>query len=173
MTALSLALALAVLPEFSLRDPTGGMIRIKTSEAEATVVIFVSAVCPMSGDYVSRINGLSERYESRRVRLVLVNSNQDETDASIQRQRVVSGLRPVVHRDPGARVATALAAYVTPTAVVLDRDGATLYWGAIDDSRTPDRVKREYLATAVDEMLAAKPVTVSRTKVMGCSIAVR
>ena len=45
------------------------------------------------------------------------------------------------------------------------------YIGAIDDNvRNGDAVKNQFLANAIDQLLAGKEVSVTETKAIGCSI---
>jgi hypothetical protein len=58
--------------------------------------------------------------------------------------------------------------------VVIDAKGQVAYYGAIDDRPTanPEDVKgaRNYVAQALDEMKAGKPVSVASTRPYGCYV---
>ena len=75
--------------------------------------------------------------------------------------------------DPGA-VGRAYGAKTTPHMYVIDPAGKLAYAGAIDDKRSTDveDVKRSknYVAAALDEMKAGKPVSVAATTPYGCSV---
>jgi hypothetical protein len=134
----------------------------------ATVVVFVSALCPMSMDYGDRLKKLNEDFSSQDVRMILVNSNQNEPDTQVEEQ--ISSLRIPVYRDPHGQLAELLAAYSTPTAVVLDQSGTVRYSGAIDDARNSARVTKQYLRMAIEAILEGKDVAPARTRAFGCSI---
>jgi hypothetical protein len=57
---------------------------------------------------------------------------------------------------------------------IIDPGGKLVYAGAIDDKRStnPEDVKtaKNYVAAALDEMKAGKPVSVSSTTPYGCSV---
>jgi hypothetical protein len=57
---------------------------------------------------------------------------------------------------------------------LLNRENGKLvvrYIGAIDDNpNNPEKSKEQYLANAVEALLAGKPIAVSETKAVGCSI---
>jgi hypothetical protein len=56
---------------------------------------------------------------------------------------------------------------------VVAADGTLVYDGAIDNRPQPagdPRTAKNYVRTAVDELLAGKPVAVSQTKPYGCSV---
>jgi hypothetical protein len=158
------------IDSFTVHENGGKPARIRVTDYPVTVVIFISAVCPMSIDYSTRITTLGKDYSSDRTRLIVVNSNYNETDKQISEQRKRSGLSVPIVRDPLGGLATLLQVYSTPTAVVLDQSGVVRYWGAIDDARNPERVTRSHLRLAVQAILAGKTVERSRTRVMGCTI---
>ena len=61
----------------------------------------------------------------------------------------------------------------TPHCFVIAADGTLVYDGAIDDRPQPfgdPRTAKNYVRAAVDELLAGKPVTVSKTKPYGCGV---
>jgi hypothetical protein len=65
-------------------------------------------------------------------------------------------------------------AKTTPHMYIIDGTGKVVYNGAIDDKRStnPEDVKtsKNYVAMALDEMKAGKPVTVASTAPYGCTI---
>jgi len=61
----------------------------------------------------------------------------------------------------------------TPHMFVIAKDGTLVYDGAIDNRPQPfgdPRTAKNYVSTAVDELIAGKPVTVSQSKPYGCSV---
>ena len=74
--------------------------------------------------------------------------------------------------DSSGTVGHAYDARTTPHLFVIDREGVIVYQGAIDDdprgSRGEDAVN--YVAQALDELLAGKPISVPETKPYGCSV---
>lgn len=162
--------AIHAADSFSLRTLGGQQERIVLANSKATAVFFLSSVCPMSGDYSQRIASVHKEYSGKGVRLLLVNANDNETDAEVRNHASKSGLPSQLYRDKGAKVADLLKATVTPTVVLLDQKGDVRYFGAIDDSRTPDRVKRTFLRDAIEAVLQGKTVAVPHTRVLGCTI---
>jgi hypothetical protein len=153
-----------------VRDIGQGPLRVEPGDSRATAVIFVSTVCPMAADYGQRLVKLRDDYSRQGVRMLLIDSNDNESDAEVEEWRTALGLPFLVYRDPHTQVAEALQVYSTPTAVVLDQTGAIRYWGSIDDARNPSRVDKPYLRLALDALLAGKAVERPRTRVLGCSI---
>jgi len=62
----------------------------------------------------------------------------------------------------------------TPEMYVINKEGILAYHGAVDDRKSPDPADVEgaknYVAAALDDVLAGKPVAVPSTEAYGCSI---
>ena len=135
-----------------------------------TVVIFISARCPVSNAYGDRLQAIYSDYGSRGVHFLFVNSNVNESDAEVLENTKRHGFSFPVARDRNSELSLTLAAEFTPEAYVLDKNGAVRYHGAIDDAQNPARVKVQTLRMAVDAVLAGKPVVTPVTKAFGCTI---
>jgi hypothetical protein len=155
---------------FEVRETGGKTLQLQTGDNRLTIVVFVSGLCPISTDYAPRLTKLNQGYRGRGVRMLLVNSNQNESDSQVEAQRNLSKLAMPVYRDPLGQLADRLGATATPSAVMLDHTGQIRYSGAIDDSRNAARVTKPYLQLAIEEVLGGKPVTLARTPARGCSI---
>ena len=75
--------------------------------------------------------------------------------------------------EPG-RMGLAYGAKTTPHMYIIDPSGKVVYNGAIDDKRSanPEDVKgaKNFVAAALDELKAGKPVTTASTAPYGCTI---
>jgi DNA-binding LacI/PurR family transcriptional regulator len=169
VSVLVLAGASSNIAVLNLRQSNGSVYKVQTSGAPATVVVFVSSVCPVSMAYSERLSALAGAYSRQGVRMLLVNSNRNEEDAAVEKQRVEARISMPVYRDDGA-LADLVGAAATPTAVLFDKTGAIRYFGMIDNSRNPARVTKHLLQSAIDAVLAGREVEISRTKVIGCAI---
>jgi hypothetical protein len=76
--------------------------------------------------------------------------------------------------DLEGKAGRAYGAKNTPNMVVINPDGKIVYEGAIDSKATPNPAdipnSTNYVKVALDESLAGKPVTTSRTKPYGCAV---
>jgi peroxiredoxin len=76
--------------------------------------------------------------------------------------------------DSKSNISRLYGAQVTPHMFVIDAKGAVAYAGAIDDkpSSNPADIPgaRNYVAQALDEIKAGKPVSVASTKAYGCYV---
>jgi hypothetical protein len=170
LTAAAGCAAQSTISTLALKKTDGTLAQFRPSDSPATAVVFISALCPMSVEYSDRLSKLAIEFETKGVRFLLVNSNVNESDADVDKQRSAAGIPIPVYRDPGAQVAGMLGASATPTAVVLDRTAATRYFGMIDNSRNPARITKQPLRAALQSVLAGAPVEMPRTRVLGCTI---
>jgi hypothetical protein len=163
VVALLLAQSLSALDLWNL---DGGFERIDTGAAAATVVIFVSTVCPVSNDYADRYVAMFESFWTQ-ARFVFVYSNRTESVDDIRRH-VAEGRYPFpVYQDRANALADSLGAKLTPTAFVIDRAGRVRYQGRIDDSANPARVTDRSLHNALRAVLAGRKVATPVTKPFG------
>jgi len=68
------------------------------------------------------------------------------------------------------KIADVFDASFTPEIYVLSSKYELLYHGRIDDSRKKNKVEKQDLRNALDEILVGKKVSVNETKAFGCSI---
>jgi len=153
----------------TLLEP-GGRKHIVSLTNQVTVVVFVSALCPISNEHVDRMIGLYGEFSPRGVGFVFVNSNVNETDAEVREHAVAAGFPFPVYRDVHNRLADRLKASVTPEAFLLDRSGSVRYQGAMDDARNPARVKISHLKEGIEALLSGRPVARPTAKATGCTI---
>jgi peroxiredoxin len=76
--------------------------------------------------------------------------------------------------DEDGTVGRTWGARATPHMFVVDPAGKVIYAGAIDDKATwrqeDVRTAKNYVAAALDEAMAGKPVTTANTAAYGCSV---
>lgn len=140
------------------------------SRAKATVFVFTSTECPIAGKYTPRLVELAKDYAGKGVSFFLVNSNGgDSRDKFAKWVKERKFPFPAV-KDEGTVLADKLGATTTPQAFVVDPAGSIAYIGRIDDNAEREKVTRQDLREALDDVLAGKPVRRSRTRAVGCGI---
>ncbi|MDP7071574.1 MAG: thioredoxin family protein, partial [Candidatus Marinimicrobia bacterium] len=73
--------------------------------------------------------------------------------------------------DEKSQLAKAFGATRTPHIYLFDSEGTLVYRGAIDDnSKNAKKVKKTYLADAMNAILAGEPIAPASTKAFGCTI---
>ncbi len=136
---------------------------------KATAVLFLSAKCPCSNSYNTRIAALARAYASQKVRVVGVYANHDETDTEIAQHARAHGFTFPVLRDDRGLCADHFKASVTPEAFVLDAQHVLRYQGRLDDSREAAEAKTHELTDALEAVAANKPAPASLAA-FGCGI---
>jgi peroxiredoxin len=140
-------------------------------QQDATVLVFWSAGCPCVRRYQQRVDALPGQYGEKRVRVLGVSSNAGESlheALAAARQR---GVRIPIVRDEGGRLAEAVGARSTPTAVILDRRGTVRFLGWLDNERLPgDPARKPWLEQALQGVLDGRSDFAERTPVYGCPI---
>ena len=159
--------------DFTLPNAQTGQARSLTSltqGSKATVIMFISVYCPYSNAYNGRMTALAQKYSSKRVSFVGIDSDQNESTAEIAGFAKDKGFPFPVLVDKGDKVADAYAARVTPETYVINSRGVLVYHGRIDNDMDPANVHTHDLANALEETLAGKAVAKAQTKAFGCTI---
>jgi peroxiredoxin len=156
---------------FTLSDVDGKEHSLESLRGKnGTVIIFLSAQCPVVRAYNERIEKLAEDYRARGVNVVGINSNVTETIADIKRHIGDNKFSFVVLRDSGNKVADMLDAQHTPETFFLDASNKLVYHGRIDNNRNAEMVQSNELRDAIDATLSGKPVAKTEAAAFGCSI---
>jgi peroxiredoxin len=141
--------------------------------AKGYIVIFDCNTCPYSKVYNQRIIALNEKYASKGVPVIAINSNSGAGDTYDDMVRVAKkkNLKYPYVFDETQKVAKAYGATNTPHVFVLNASLKVAYIGAIDDNpRNPEAATKHYVQDAVEAMLAGKSAPIAKTKAIGCGI---
>lgn len=161
----------------TFRLPTAGgkVVELTAEPAEkATVVCFLGAECPLARLYGPKLNEMQAAYDSRGVRFIGVNSNQQDSLADVKEYVQRYEISFPMAKDYNNEVADQFEAVRTPEVFVLDQQLTVRYRGRIDNQYLPGISRAETtthdLKNALDQLLAGKPIEVTRTKPNGCFI---
>jgi peroxiredoxin len=135
-----------------------------------TVLIFISAQCPVVRAYNERIEKLAQDYRARGVNVVGINSNVTESTEDIKRHISDNKFSFVVLRDANNKIADMLGAERTPEVYFLDAANKLVYHGRIDNNKNVEMVQANDLRDAIDATLAGKPVVKTEAAAFGCTI---
>ena len=163
------------IADFSLHDVHGTIRSLKDySDANMVVVAFLGTECPLANAYLPRLAELSAEWKSQGVTFLAINSNQQDSITEVASHAQRMGIPFPVLKDPANEIADLFGAVRTPEVFVLDADRIVRYWGRIDDQYgvgyQRKKVGRPDLSTAIEELLAGKPVTEPTTDATGCLI---
>ena len=157
--------------DFKLPDVDGHEHSLASLKGKnGTVIIFLSAQCPVVRAYGERIEKLAEDYSARGVNVIGINSNVTESTDDIKRHISDNHFSFVVLRDKGSKVADMLGAERTPEVFFLDASNKLVYRGRIDNHINVAMVQSNDLRNAIDATLAGKPVVKTEAAAFGCSI---
>ncbi len=156
--------------DFGIKDVQGNPVEFSALRGGVTVVAFIATQCPVSNAYNERMKALYGDYTPKGVKFVFINANRTETAEEVARHAREHAFPFAVYKDENNVVADRFGANVTPEAFVLDSAGTIRYHGSIDDSQEVRRVQTERLRSALDAVLAGKPVQAAETKAFGCTI---
>jgi peroxiredoxin len=155
--------------DFPLQRLDGSGVNFKDLKGDVTVVTWTSLQCPISNDYNERMNAVFEEYSKKGVKFVFVNSNATESPDGVAAHAKANFKFPV-YKDADNVVADRFGAQVTPESFVIDKTGAIVYHGYIDDSRNASKISDHGLKNALDAVLAGKAVAKAETKAFGCTL---
>jgi peroxiredoxin len=161
----------STLEDFKLTDLNGKEQSFSGLKGEkGTVVVFLSAQCPVVKGYNERINQIAADYASKGISFIGINSNATESLEWVKSDAEKVGYKFPVLIDKGAVLADKLGATVTPEVYYFDTKNVLLYHGAIDNSRKGDNITDNYLRIAFDSSLTGKKIEKTRINAFGCSI---
>lgn len=167
--------AAATISDFSLPTVEGRTWSSSPSDdGKLLVVAFIGTECPLMQLYGPRLQKLSQTYQSRGVRFVAIDSNHQDSVDEVAAFVSKYGLTFPVLMDSGSRIADVFMAKRTPEVFVLDSTRSVRYRGPIDDQGRVGFVRlnaeENYLADAIEELLAGKEVSKPERPAIGCLI---
>ena len=158
------------LDGFSMKDPAGKEHSYTSLKGEkGTLVIFLSAQCPVVAMYNDRINEVAAEYKGKGINMVGIYSNYTEDLAWVTKHSQENYGFPVLI-DTNNVFADKLGASFTPEVYFFNSADVLDYHGAIDNDRYGRNITRQFLKTALDEKLSGNPIALQNTKAFGCTI---
>ena len=139
-------------------------------DAKALVVVFTSNGCPVAVAYEDRLIDLQKKYEDKGVKVLAVNCNTSETEADMKERVKEKQINYAYLKDANQQSGRDFGATCTPHVFVLDGSRKIVYMGAIDDSMNSDKVKKHYVADAIEAVLAGQTPVTAETQQRGCGI---
>lgn len=173
LTSTASAAAAEPVAEFSGKTFRGQPWALEEQDNKLVVLAFLGTECPLAKLYGPRLQQIQDQFGDD-VAIVGVNSNRQDSITEISAWVARHNIGYPVLKDAGNRIADLLHAERTPEVVVLDADRIERYRGRIDDQylvgRARYEVQRRDLVIAIEELLAGKSVSVSKTEPIGCHI---
>lgn len=168
----------SIAPAFTLTDTDGKTISLSDFAGKIVVVTWFNPGCPFVKKHfengASTFNDLNKKYGEQGVVFVAINSGAPgkegagkEANSSVRKDWKIEF--PIL-LDESGKVGKLYGAKRTPEMFIINKDGTLAYHGAIDDEPGKNIGKTNYVAKALDEILAGKPVTTTQTKPYGCTV---
>ena len=161
-------------PDFTLMDQKGNTVKLSDFKGKVVVLEWTNTDCPFVQRHykAGTMATLAKIYAPRGVVWLAINSsysmNQEKNAVWAEKQQIAY---PVLD-DHAGTVGKAYGAKSTPHMFVLDAAGNIVYQGAIDNDASGERKEGvvNYVAQALDAVLAGKPVAIPETRSYGCSV---
>jgi peroxiredoxin len=164
-------------PEFRLPATDGKTYALPDFIGDDVLVVFFTCNhCPYVTGSDESTRRIADKFSSRGVRFVAINSNSRHTYAEDDFPHMVQRVRenkfPWLYlRDETQDAARAYGALRTPHFYVFDRERRLIYTGrAVDQPRRAENATAHELEKALEEHLAGKPVSVPVTNPIGCNV---
>jgi peroxiredoxin len=169
-------------PDFSLSDSNGARHDLSSLKGKFVVLEWVNFECPFVQKHYGSGNmqKLQKAYTGKGVVWLSVNTSApgkqgNYAPAEINAKLKASGASPSAYlMDTEGSLGKAYGAKTTPHMYVIDPKGTLVYAGAIDDKPSTDQSDiagaRNYVAAALDEAMAGKPVTTAASQPYGCGV---
>lgn len=147
------------------------------------IVVFESfnLDCPYSANHYKSgaMQELQERFTEQGVVWLTVNGTHQDHVSYQAPEKAIEDIESLRMKstdyinDPTSQLSLTLGFRVTPQFVILDREGETVYTGAIDDRPKPfgdPRQAQNYVKEALNALLKNKPIPTPKTRPYGCSV---
>ncbi len=167
-------------PTFTLTDVDGKehSLATYTKQGQIVVLVWFNPDCPFVKKHyengANTFNDLAKKYADKKVVFLAVNSGAPgQQGAGKERNLKAKTDWKIEHPillDEAGTTGKAYGAKNTPACYIIAADGTLAYMGAIDDNPGMKVGQTNYVAKALDELLAGKPVTTATTQPYGCSV---
>lgn len=167
-------------PTFTIRDTDNKEVSLSSILGDGNIVVlqWFNPDCPFVVKHYKEtktFNDLHAKYSGKKVVFLAINSGapgQQGTGLKRNQEAKKEWSIPYpILLDESGETGKAYGAKNTPGMYIVTPDGKIAYKGAIDDDNSAKGPgKTNYVANALDEILAKKPVTTTETKPYGCSV---
>lgn len=168
-------------PGFTLTDLSGKAVNLADYKGRTVVLEWHNFACPFVQKHYrsGNMQALQKKYGGEVVWLAVNSTHKTAYDymepGVVAKQLTEFSAQPARYlMDAEGKVGIAYGAKTTPHMYIIDANGKVAYNGAIDDRKSTDvadvKGAKNYVAAALDEIRAGKPVSVASTTPYGCSV---
>lgn len=169
-----------ITSDFSLRNVDGKSISLSDyKNAKGYIVVFTCNTCPVAQAYQSRIEALNKQFAAKGYPVVAINTNDPVVSPGDNYSKMQSYAREkkfsyAYLQDPDQIYTKKFGAQRTPHVFILQKTASgneVAYIGAIDNNQEgANEGTANYVANAVNLLLAGKKPEITGTKAIGCGI---
>jgi peroxiredoxin len=169
-------------PDFTLTDCSGKKVSLSDYKGKVVVLEWINHGCPFVAKHYGSGNMQKLQADATAKGVVWLSicssapgkqGYATPTDA-LKKCTETQSAATAFLLDESGEVGKTYNAKVTPEMYVIDANGVLVYHGAIDDKKStnPGDIAgaKNYVAAALDEVLAGKPVSTPKTDAYGCSV---
>jgi peroxiredoxin len=185
VTAAGAAIVGQAAPSFAAMDSNGKARSLGEFKGKLVVLEWWNPGCPFVGKHYGSGNmqRLQKEWISKGVVWLTIDSSAPGQQGHLDGERANAymkerGAAPTaVLLDPEGTVGRAYGAKTTPHMFVIDRSGTLVYAGGIDDTPSTEQSDvakaHNYVAAALEQLIAGKPVTTKTSQPYGCGVKYR
>uniref|UniRef100_A0A7V2ZHT6 Thioredoxin family protein n=1 Tax=Ignavibacterium album TaxID=591197 RepID=A0A7V2ZHT6_9BACT len=169
-------------PDFRLKDSNGKEHSLSDFKGKVVVLEWINYDCPFVKKHYDSKNmqSLQEKYTAEGVIWLAICSSAPGKQGNFSPDEI--NKRSKNHNakftayliDEDGKVGKMYGAKTTPHMYIIDKDGKLVYAGGIDDKASTDvndiKTAKNYISTALDEILEGKKVSVQSSTPYGCSV---
>ncbi len=169
-------------PDFTLTDSKGKSHKLSDFKGKLVVLEWINFDCPFVKKHYdgNNMQNLQKKYTEKGAVWLSICSSSEGKQGNFSKEEINKRIKEQKANmtayliDESGSVGEIYSAKTTPHMYIIDKDGKLVYAGAIDDKKStnPDDVKtsKNYVSTALDELLEGKKVSTSVTQPYGCSV---
>lgn len=173
-------------PDFELKDIYGKVYKLADFRGKVVVLEWANQDCPIWRGKIQEMNESFKKLVAKDARpnapiqekaatgvvWLCIDSTNYMTAVRNMMYFAVNGIAKPVLMDNDGTAGRAYGARTTPHCFVIDQKGTLVYDGAFDNNRArgDGAGPVDYVAAAVEAVLAGKPVSTPRTSPYGCSV---
>jgi peroxiredoxin len=169
-------------PDFKLMDSYGKEHSLSDFKGKMVVLEWINYDCPFVKKHYDSKNmqSLQEKYTNAGVVWLTICSSAESKQGNFSNDEI--NRRAKKHNakftaylvDSTGKVGKMYGAKTTPHMYVIDKEGKLVYAGGIDDEASTDiedvKSAKNYVSSALDELLAGKTVSKQSSTSYGCSV---
>lgn len=169
-------------PNFKLMDSNGKEHSLNDFKDKIVVLEWINYECPFVKKHYNSKNmqTLQEKYTKAGIVWLTICSSAESKQGNFSNDEINSrskkhGAKFTAYLvDADGKVGKMYGAKTTPHMYIIDKTGKLVYAGGIDDKASTDiadiKSAKNFVSSALDELLAGKNVSLQSSKPYGCSV---